>query len=246
MQALTRWVLAHKRLVTIFWVVLTLVGMASAGSATKALKQKFSVPGKEGWVTNQEIARQFHGTGGDTSPLLPVVTLPAGTTVRSPGVSAELAALEAKVEKVLPGGRVAGYAATHNSAFVSKDGRTTFIVAYPRPTSSQSFGNNPEAAKKVDCGAFKGVTIAGAPVHVTGYRCPVRSKRRRQRAGCAAWRLSSAGSERCWSWPSSSARSWPSSRLMMAVVSILTTFLVVWGLTTAHRCLADRPVPRSR
>ena len=56
MAPLTRWVLAHKRIVVIFWVVLTLVGMASAGSATKALKQKFSVPGKEGWVTNQQIA----------------------------------------------------------------------------------------------------------------------------------------------------------------------------------------------
>ena len=49
-------VLAHKRLVVIFWVVITLVGMASASSATKALKQKFSVPGKEGWVVNQQIA----------------------------------------------------------------------------------------------------------------------------------------------------------------------------------------------
>jgi hypothetical protein len=47
MAALTRWVLAHKRIVVIFWVVVTLIGVASAGSATKALKQKFSVPGKD-------------------------------------------------------------------------------------------------------------------------------------------------------------------------------------------------------
>ena len=77
MASLTRWVLAHKRIVVAFWVVLTLVGIASAGSSTKALKQKFSVPGKEGWVTNEQIAHDFHNTGGDTSPLVPVVTLPA-------------------------------------------------------------------------------------------------------------------------------------------------------------------------
>ena len=65
MASLTRWVLAHKRIVVIFWVVLTLIGMASSGSASKALKQKFSVPGKEGWVTNQQIGRDFHGTGGN-------------------------------------------------------------------------------------------------------------------------------------------------------------------------------------
>ena len=62
LSSLTRWVLAHKRLVVIFWVLITLVGIGSASSATKALKQKFSVPGKEGWVTNQQIAREFGGT----------------------------------------------------------------------------------------------------------------------------------------------------------------------------------------
>ena len=52
MSAITRWVLAHKRIVTLFWIALTVVGIASANSATKALDQKFSVPGKEGWETN--------------------------------------------------------------------------------------------------------------------------------------------------------------------------------------------------
>ena len=98
MAPLTRWVLAHKRIVVIFWVLLTLIGMASAGSATKALKQKFSVPGKEGWVTNQQIARDFHGTGGNSAPLLPVVTLPAGKSVSSPAVQAELRAVEARLQ----------------------------------------------------------------------------------------------------------------------------------------------------
>ena len=92
MSAITRWVLAHKRIVTLFWVALTVVGIASANSATKALDQKFSVPGKEGWETNVAIAEHFHGTGGDTAPLVPVVTLPAGETVDSPGVRAQLPA----------------------------------------------------------------------------------------------------------------------------------------------------------
>src|SRR6476659_1394493 len=133
MGSLTRWVLAHKRLGVIFWVVLTLVGMASAGPATKALKQKFSVPGKEGWVTNQQIAHNFRGTGGNNSALVPVVTLPAGASVSSPSVRAELAAVERRMAQTLPGSRIAGYASTGNTAFVSKDGRTTFVVAYPRP-----------------------------------------------------------------------------------------------------------------
>src|ERR1700730_13715107 len=78
MGPLTRWGLAHKRIVVLFWVLVTLVGVASAGSATKALKQKFSVPGKEGWVTNQQIAREFRGTGGKSAPLTDAAALPAG------------------------------------------------------------------------------------------------------------------------------------------------------------------------
>ena len=92
MAQLTRWVLAHKRIVVVFWLVLTLVGMASAGSATKALKQKFSVPGKEGWITNQQIQHRFRGTGGDAAPLLAVVTLQLGRAALTDGVSVAIAA----------------------------------------------------------------------------------------------------------------------------------------------------------
>src|SRR3979490_3458381 len=123
MATLTRWVLAHRRIVVLFWVAVTLVGVASAGPATKALKQKFSVPGKEGWVTNQQIARDFHGTGGNNAPLLPVVTLPAGKSLSSPGVASELRAVEARLQKALPGARTASYLTTGNRTFVSKDGR---------------------------------------------------------------------------------------------------------------------------
>src|ERR1700680_1343933 len=167
MALLTRWVLAHKRIVVAFWVILTLVGAASAGSATKALKQKFSVPGKEGWVTNQQIAREFHGTGGNSAPLLPVVTLPAGHAVDSPAVLGELRAVEARLQRALPGSRVAGYPSTGNRAFVSKDGRTTFIVAYPPPDPNQPFGDNPKAAKRAST-VLAGATVAGAPLHLTG------------------------------------------------------------------------------
>src|SRR5580692_6246244 len=98
MVRITRWVLAHRPIVVGFWLVLTLVGAASSGSATKALKQKFTVPGREGFVTNQQIARDFHGTGGNGAPLLAVVTLPAGQPVGSRGVQGELRVLEARLQ----------------------------------------------------------------------------------------------------------------------------------------------------
>ncbi|MHB8531563.1 MAG: MMPL family transporter [Solirubrobacteraceae bacterium] len=230
MTAITRWVLSHKRLVVVFWVLLTLVGGASAGSATKALKQKFSVPGKEGWVTNQQIVRRFGGTGGNTSPLLPVVTLPAGKTVSSPGVRGELLGLEARLKQILPGSRVAGWAGTGGAAFVSGDARTTFILAYPAPDRSQPFGDNPNAAKRATA-ELKGAAIAGAPVHVTGYDAlNVQSGGGNGPGVALEALLGGFGALLVLAFVFGSFLALVP--LMMAVVSIFTTFLVVWGLTT--------------
>jgi RND superfamily putative drug exporter len=230
MAPLTRWVLAHKRIVVIFWVLLTLIGVASAGSATKALKQKFSVPGKEGWVTNQQIARDFHGTGGNSAPLMPIVTLPAGKSVESPAVQAGLRAVEARLERILPGGRVASYASTHSRAFVSKDGRTTFIVDYPPPDPNQPFGDNPKAAEKATA-ALKGMTIAGAPVHVTGFDAlSVQTGGGNGPGVLLEALLGGFGALLVLAFVFASFLA--IVPIMMAIVSILTTFLVVWGLTT--------------
>ena len=77
MERLTRRVLQHKRLVAVSWILLTLVGIVAAGPASKALDQRFSVPGREGWEASQEIEQAF-GNGGETLPLVPVVALGAG------------------------------------------------------------------------------------------------------------------------------------------------------------------------
>jgi RND superfamily putative drug exporter len=167
-SALTRWVLAHKRTVVISWVLLTIAGIMAAGPASRALDQKFSVPNKEGWETNEAIAAKYNGTGGDTSPLLPVVTIPKGESVDSPQVKRDLTKLDATLAKTLPGSRVASYASTGDEAFVSDDGHTTFAIVYPTPDPDSAFGDNAQAAKDVKA-AVAGQTVGGAPVHVTGF-----------------------------------------------------------------------------
>ncbi len=230
MAPLTRWVLAHKRTVVIFWVVLTLIGMGSASSATKSLKQKFSVPGKEGFVTNQRIAHDFHGTGGNGDPLLAVVTLPSGTSVNSPAVQSELRAIESRLQRTLPGTRLAGYASTHNQAFLSVDKRTTFVVAYPPPDPKQAFEANPEAAKHATA-ALAGATVAGAPVHLTGFDAlSVQSGGGKGPGVLLEAMLGGLGALLVLAFVFGSFLA--IVPIMMAIVSILTTFLVVWGLTT--------------
>jgi RND superfamily putative drug exporter len=168
MPSLTRWVLAHKRIVVVFWIAMTVGGVLAAGPATRALTQELSVPDKEGSVTNVEIAKRYGGTGGEAVPLLPVVTLPAGKTVESPGVRRDLAKVDATLERALPGARVASYASTGDRVFASKDGRTAYALVYPTGADEADFGTNSDAARTAD-EALKGATVAGEPVHVTGF-----------------------------------------------------------------------------
>jgi putative drug exporter of the RND superfamily len=166
-SSLTRWVLAHKRTVVISWLVLTIAGVAVAGPATDALKPGYSVPGKEGWETNEAITARYGSTGGITAPLVPVVTLPEGTRVDARGVRAELALIDDRLREALPGARIASFASTGDRTFVSEDGRTTFALAYPPPDPNSQWGEAPQAAKAAGR-ALDGLTVAGAPVRLTG------------------------------------------------------------------------------
>ncbi|TML99678.1 MAG: MMPL family transporter [Actinobacteria bacterium] len=224
---IARWVLAHKRLVVVFWIVLTVVGGAASGAATNAMKQKFSVPGKEGWLANQEIARLYHGTGGNASPLVPVVTLPARTSAAQ--ARAQLTGLERRVARALPGARVAGYGSTGDRAFVSRDGRTAFAIAYPRPDADQPFGDNPKAEKRLRA-ALRGATVAGAPVHLTGYDALQDSTGQTDGPGVLLEALfGGLGALVVLAFVFGSFLA--VIPLVMAIPAILTTFLLVYGLT---------------
>src|ERR671932_2885110 len=59
MNALTRFVLDHKRLVVGFWLAVTVAAFAAIGPAGSALSQQFTGPGSEGLKTNKELAATF-------------------------------------------------------------------------------------------------------------------------------------------------------------------------------------------
>ena len=164
MNALTRFVLDHKRLVLGLWLAVTVAAFAAIGPAGSALSQQFNVPGREGFETNKELAA-IYGNGGDVAPIVPGVTLPQGMTVDSPGVGKQLEVALAKVEAALPDARTASYASTGDRAFVSGDGRTTFALVYIPAKGGVAQGQ--EEARQAQA-ALAGVTVGGSPVEVTG------------------------------------------------------------------------------
>jgi RND superfamily putative drug exporter len=228
-EALTRWVLAHKRLVTGFWIVVTIAAFAAMQPANEALSEEFTIPGREGFETNREIAATY-GNGGDVAPMVPVVTLPEGTTVDSPGVGAELEAALGKVQAALPDARLASYASTGDPAFVSEDRRTTFALVYIPQLAGLEPGQQ-EAMRAQD--ALDGTTVGGAPVEVTGLEA--------LRAGGAAGEedgtrvtvllevlVAGAGALIILAFVFGSFMA--IVPLLMAAVAIPTTFLLVWPL----------------
>jgi len=229
MATLTSCVLAHKRIVD-FWILVTIAAFAAIKPASDALSQQFPLPGREGYEANQRIAK-LYGTGGDVAPMVPVVTLPRGTTVDSPAVEAQLAGALAKVQATLPGARIASYASTGDPAFVSRDRRTTFALVYIKDVPGLEPG---QAEAKRAQAALAGVTVGGAPVRVTG----VEALRGAAAAGdgdthvgvLAEVLVAGLGALVILAFVFGSAMALVP--ILMAAVAIPTTFLLVWPLAS--------------
>ncbi len=234
MASLTRFVLRHRLAVAVCWLAVTLVGIASAGRATSALSQEYSVPGREGYQTNTAISHMF-GNGGDSAPLVAVVHLPDGTSVSSPAARRGIARVARRLATAVPGARIASYQSTGDRAFVARDGRTTFVLAYSRPTPG-SFGRSPAAARAA-AAALRGVTVAGRPVRLTGLDALSAATGQKRGLGLLAEGvLGGLGALIVLAFVFASLMAFVP--LVVAVVSIMTSFLLVWALTTVTQVSA--------
>jgi len=169
LNALTRFVLAHKRVVGTFWILLTFAGFFGASQVTDSLEDQFSMPSSKAFAANEEIERRFDA-GGMASPLVAVAELPRGVKASDPAVRADLRALEQRLRTALPGARIASYGSTGERAYVSDDGRTTFAVVHPKLTDDGGPGGD-ELTPETIATARKAVAtteIGGSQVMLTG------------------------------------------------------------------------------
>src|SRR6266540_308621 len=124
---LSSWLLRHKRIVLLSWLVVFAGGVALTPTVNQRMSTNFSVPGQPGYQANLAIAETY-GSGGHAHPTVAVVTLPPGTTVDSPGIRDHLRrAFESFARD--PDARVASYAAG-DRRFVSADRRTTYALVF--------------------------------------------------------------------------------------------------------------------
>src|SRR3954451_19857974 len=164
LPSLPRWVLVHKRLVAVGWLALTLVGFYGAAKVTDALNQNFTMPDSASTITNERIVSRFD-TGGATPPLVAVVTRPPGTTASVPAVRADLRALEQDLARAVPGARIASYGSTSEPAYVSDDGRTTFVIVHP---PSSAIDNGGPSGNEINDATLARAEQAAASARVGG------------------------------------------------------------------------------
>ena len=130
MTRLTTFVLRHRKLVVLFWLVMFLVGGMAAGKTAERLSLDFSLPGQPGYETEKKLLEEF-GNGGSNPPTLAVVTVPEGSTVQDR--LDDISTVFDEMEKATPGTRWVSYVDTQDEIFLTDDGRTTYALAYPTP-----------------------------------------------------------------------------------------------------------------
>jgi len=137
MTLLTAFVLRHRRWIVGFWLLALVAGGAAAGKVSQRLSTDFSLPGQPGYVAAQQIMRVY-GNGGQRAPSILTVTVPAGETARAD--QGQIAAAFGKLRAAERQLRIVGYGDTGDPAFFTSDGRTTYALLFaPRP---KGFGSS--------------------------------------------------------------------------------------------------------
>ena len=135
MERLVEVVLRHRRVVIGVWLVLLVAGGAAAGSLSGRLSFDFSLPGQPGYTAEQRLEATYGVSAQDT--LVPVLTVPAGQTVAER--RADLAAVLGRVRAAAPQLRVVDLGLSVQDGLVlDADRSAAVLVQGPVPTGFTS------------------------------------------------------------------------------------------------------------
>ena len=238
MSSLTRWVLSHKRTVVVFWIVMSLAGVAAGPGVARARRTSSPSPTRRARrPTPRSPSAIRHRRRHDAAAAGDHAARPARPS--SPPASAPTSRRSTRRSSgrcPAPGSRP--IASTGDRAFVSARRPHRLRARLPDRRRPRRLRRPTRSAEQAASAALRGVTVGGAPMHADGLRRARRGQRRQQRGPRpprrgGRRRPRRAGRARC----SCSPRSSRVVPLVMAVVSIMTTFLLLLGLTelTASR-----------
>jgi RND superfamily putative drug exporter len=141
------------------WIVLTFAGAFAAGQLSKRWFESFSIPGFPAYEANQEVLKTFGS--GEQAPLVAVFTTRSQDVTGVPGIEG---AIDAAAKQIPGRVRVGSWFATHSNAYLSKDRHTMVATIYP--PGNATFDKVPPIKKMR--AALQKVAPEDVTVHLTG------------------------------------------------------------------------------
>ena len=222
MERFAEFVLRHRRIVALVWLVLFVAGGAAAGGLSSRLTLDFSLPGQPGDDAERALIATYGVSSFDT--LLPVLTAPDGENIEQNREAA--AQVFDTLRQQLPQVRVVDLASSGDDVFLTDDGRSTFaLVQGPLPTDFGP-GIQAEVAPVFDNAARQ----AGFEPGFTSYGLLSSGGDTEGPSVLTETLLAGAAALGVLLFVFASLLALVP--LLIAAVSILTTFLIVLGLTT--------------
>jgi RND superfamily putative drug exporter len=222
MDALGRWVTGHRLTVGLLWLAVTVAGIVLAPSVSGRLVSGNHV-NTAAYRADVALARSYGGVTSDPGVL--IVDLAAGHTVGSPGVAAQLAAIDRGIAQAAPGVRTVSFAQTGSPALLGAGGRSTIVLAYP---SHQ--GDDMDSAAIDTLIHAARVAAPGLSVHGTSLKSLASGSTTKGNSTVLSELLIGAlGALLVLAWVFGSLLAF--LPLIMALVSVLTMQLFVFGLT---------------
>ncbi|MGL4173016.1 MAG: MMPL family transporter [Actinomycetota bacterium] len=222
MERIARTVLRHRWLVFIFWLVVLVAGAAGAGKVSERLSFDFSLPGQPGYETEKKIIESY-GTYPQPS-YIPTFTAASGESITDR--SDDIAAVSAALQEI-PGVRVIDYPGTQDEGFLTDDGRSAFSLVY----APLAEGFNDPLAETVNTALQETAKERGLSVGVTGYnQLAAGSEENEGPSVLIETLIGATGALVVLLFVFASFLAFVP--LLIAAVAILSTFLIVLGLTT--------------
>ncbi len=202
--------------------MLFVAGAATANRLPDRLTVDFSLPGQPGDAAEQRLLDQYGVSTSDT--LVPVITVPKGTTVEDQ--RKQVAGVFDAVRQSVPGLRVVDFASTGDEGLISDDGRTTFgLIQGPMP---EGFG--PGFSVQVEPVLQQAAQASDLSVQLTSYELLAAGGDSEGPSVLVETLIGAVGALAVLLFVFASFLAF--LPLLIAAVSILTTFLIVLGLTT--------------
>ena len=224
MERFARLVMHHRRIVSAIWLALLVGGMISVSPLGSRWSVDFSLPGQPGDNAEQQLIDTYGVSTYDS--YLAVVTVPSGETVEAnkDAVAGVITAGVAAVPDVKL--RVVDLASTNDPGFVTADGRTTYaLIQAPVPVT---FG--PQIETQLDPALAKAAHAAGFESGLTSYTLLSAGGDQKGTNVLVETLLAAAGALLVLLFVYASFLAL--LPLLIAGVSILTTFMLVLLLTT--------------